>query len=66
MYVTYGDVFVVTLELPSASSSSQNGIVNMLLSLVCGAACKDTPLAQVFGKDNDVFFTWGSQLTLIY
>lgn len=31
-------------------SQSQDSIITTVLSLFCGVVCRDTPLAQFFGK----------------
>ncbi|KAJ9595245.1 hypothetical protein L9F63_013455 [Diploptera punctata] len=46
--------YAMRAELPS-SSSSQDSIVSMILSLVCGIACRDTPLGSAFETKNAGF-----------
>lgn len=41
-------------ELPGRSSS-QDSIVNMILSVLCGVVCRDTPLGQAFETKNEGF-----------
>ncbi|GFG39570.1 hypothetical protein Cfor_01000 [Coptotermes formosanus] len=41
-------------ELPGRSSS-QDSIVNMILSILCGVVCRDTPLGQAFETKNEGF-----------